>query len=105
MLTTFVSFTFIDLINQLIQMKLLKTIKSMNKKNVEKKKKRQREISRKKRIINNINVDYFKETFKNCSTFFEHILNTFANVVVIVVFSSNLIKISIVNEIINEFVA
>ena len=105
MLTIFVSFTFINLINQLIQMKFLKTIKSMNKKNVEEKKKRQRKISRKKRIIKNIDADYFREAFKGHSTFFEHILNMLANVVVIVVLSNSLIKISIVDEIINEFVA
>ena len=105
MLATFVSFTFIDSISQLIQMKFLKTIKSMNKKNVEKKRKRQRKISRKRRTINNINVDYFRKAFKDRLMFFEHILNTFANVVVIVVSSNNSMKISIVDEIINEFIA
>ena len=36
---------------------------------------------------------------------FNRILNTFANIIVIVFFFNNLIKLSIINEIINEFIA
>ena len=73
----------------------MKSIKTLKKKN----EKKQRD--RKKRAKNDINTIYLRKKFKDSSRLF----STFKNVVVDVVSSSNSITLSIIDKIINEFVA
>ena len=90
----------VNLLNQLLNFKILKLIKTLKKKNEEKKQK-----SRKRRAKNDININYLRKKSKSCSRLFKTDLNTFKKVVVYAVFSSNSITFSIIDEIINMFVA
>ena len=86
--------------NQLLNLKVLKSIKTLKKKNEEKKQK-----SRKGRAKSDIDTNYLREKFKDRSKLSEIDLNTFKKTAVYVVSSNNLITLSIINEIINMFVA
>ena len=92
---TFVLTFIVNSLNQLLNLELLKSIKTLKKKN----KKKQRD--RKRRAKSDIDIIYLRKKFKDSSRLF----STFKNVIVDVVFSSNSITLSIINEIINEFVA
>ena len=96
----FIQFSVINSLNQLLNFEILKSIKTLKKKNEKKKQK-----SRKRRAKNNIDINYFKEKFMNRSKFFKVDLNIFKKIIVYVVLSNNLITFSIINEIINQFVA
>ena len=78
---------------------VLRSIKTLKKKNEEKKQK-----SRKRRAKSDIDINYFKEKFMNRSRFSEVNLNTFKKIVVYVVSSSSSVTLSIIDEIINQFV-
>ena len=73
----------------------MKSIKTLKKKNEKKQK------DCKRCAKSDINIIYLRERFKDSSRLF----STFKNVVVNVIFSNSSITLSIIDEIINEFVA
>ena len=90
----------INLLNQLLNFKILKSIKTLKKKNEEKKQK-----SCKRRAKNDIDINYFRKKFINRLKLSEADLNIFKKIVVYVISLSNSIILSIINKIINQFVA
>ena len=83
-----------------MNLEILKSIKTLKKKNEKKKQK-----SRKRRAKNDIDINYFRKKFMSRSKLFKIDLNTFKKIVVYVVSLSSSITFSIIDEIINQFVA
>ena len=95
MFAIFVSIFVVNLLNQFLNLEILKSIKTLKKKNEKKQK------SRKRRAKSNIDIIYLRKKFKGSSKVFD----TFKNVVDYVVSLNNSITFSIIDEIINKFVA
>ena len=92
---TSISTFIISSLNQFLNFKLLKSIKILKKKNKKKQK------SCKERAKNDIDIIYLRKKFKNSLRLF----SIYKNVVVDIVSSSSSIILSIIDDIINEFVA